>query len=227
MFFFQQIQALIRPPDGEIVLPKVINKKPHPYYRRPGRGHNRDCCDACAEGGNLICCDRCPSSFHLGCHDPPLNEKDIPAGQWLCHTCRMTIKNPPSKSGSLDQPISVKSEPVSRADSPSNDLEAILSTTVSKKLLNLRKRSLSRMSVSSDTSLKDSVKSLQQLDTTQTKTIGIQESIKKATPLDELIKAASLMNPRQFELPREMSFYFNFPGTDKSKLEFLCLLTKI
>lgn len=217
LFSFQQIQALIRPPDGETTpsaLPKPINKKPHPYYRRPGRGHNRDCCDACEEGGNLICCDRCPSSFHLGCHDPPLNEKDIPAGQWLCHTCRMTQKNPPSKSGSVDQ-TSIKSEPESRSDSPSNDLEAILSSTVSKKLLNLRKRSSSRMSVSSDTSLKDSVKSLQQLDAQPKSTI--EEPAKKVTPLDELIKAASLMNPKQFELPREMSFYFNFPGTDKSK----------
>lgn len=218
--FFQQIQALIRPPDGETqsVNPKAINKKPHPYYRRPGRGHNRDCCDACEEGGNLICCDRCPSSFHLGCHDPPLNEKDLPAGQWLCHTCRMTQNKPPSKSGSVDQ-SSIKSEPESRSDSPSNDLEQILSSTVSKKLLNLRKRSSSRMSVSSDTSLKDSVKSLQQQLDVQQKSTG-EEPAKKVTPLDELIKAASLMNPKQFELPREMSFYFNFPGTDKSKFFF-------
>lgn len=208
-FCFQQIQALIRPPDGETssVLPKANNKKPHPYYRRPGRGHNHDCCDACEEGGNLICCDRCPSSFHLVCHDPPLHESDIPAGQWLCHNCRMTQKNPRSKSSSIDK-SSIKSEPESRSDSPSNDLEAILSSNVSKKLLNLRKRSSSRMSVSSDTSLKDSVKSFQQQ-------LDIQS--KPPTALDELVKAASLMNPKQFELPRELSFYFNFPGTDKSK----------
>lgn len=39
----------------------------HPYFRRPGRGHNHDCCDACSEGGDLICCDLCPASFHLTC----------------------------------------------------------------------------------------------------------------------------------------------------------------
>ena len=39
----------------------------HPYFRRPGRGHNHDCCDACSEGGDLICCDTCPASFHLTC----------------------------------------------------------------------------------------------------------------------------------------------------------------
>lgn len=61
----------------------------HPYFRRPGRGHNHDSCDACGEGGDLICCDLCPASFHLTCHDPPLDEKDIPMGQWVCHQCRL------------------------------------------------------------------------------------------------------------------------------------------
>ena len=43
-----------------------------------GKGHNRDCCDACGEGGEIICCDTCPASFHFSCHSPPLEEEDIP-----------------------------------------------------------------------------------------------------------------------------------------------------
>lgn len=82
-----QIQALIAPPQSEDDNEK--NKKPeHPYYKRPGKGHNHDMCDACGEGGDLICCDKCPYSFHFGCHDPPLEEKDIPRGEWLCQSCR-------------------------------------------------------------------------------------------------------------------------------------------
>ncbi len=46
----------------------------HPYFKRPGRGHNHDTCDSCSEGGALICCDSCPASFHFQvrecCVDP-------------------------------------------------------------------------------------------------------------------------------------------------------------
>lgn len=63
------MQALIAPPTSDD--PPKINKKgkvsEHPYFKRPGKGHNRDICDACLEGGDLICCDKCPASFHLTC----------------------------------------------------------------------------------------------------------------------------------------------------------------
>ena len=59
----------------------------HPYFKRPGKGHNHDCCDSCGEGGALICCDSCPASFHLQCHDPPLEDIDIPEGDWICIKC--------------------------------------------------------------------------------------------------------------------------------------------
>lgn len=38
---------------------------------------------------------------------------------------------------------------------------------------------------------------------------------KKITALDELIRAASLLNPKQFQLPRELSMPIMFPGMEK------------
>jgi hypothetical protein len=65
----QQIQALIAPPisDEAAKAKKKEGKELHPYYKRPGKGHNHDCCDSCGEGGDLLCCDKCPASFHLQC----------------------------------------------------------------------------------------------------------------------------------------------------------------
>ena len=66
----QKIQALIAPPENDETSKPGKKREGldlHPYYKRPGKGHNRDCCDACSEGGNLICCDKCPASFHLAC----------------------------------------------------------------------------------------------------------------------------------------------------------------
>ncbi|TRY62510.1 hypothetical protein TCAL_04021 [Tigriopus californicus] len=53
------------------------------------KGHNHDSCDACGEGGDLICCDSCPASFHFSCHAPPLEESDIPLGDWVCLRCHV------------------------------------------------------------------------------------------------------------------------------------------
>ncbi|KAJ8953724.1 hypothetical protein NQ314_007334 [Rhamnusium bicolor] len=158
-----QIQALIAPPKSDD--PKEKNKKPgieHPYFKRPGKGHNHDSCDACGEGGDLICCDKCPSSFHLGCHDPPLEEQDIPRGDWLCHSCKYT------------------------------------------KNLNTVPQLRSKRSNS-----------------TPAGTSGLKPSKKpKLTALEMLIEAANSMNPKQFELPRSMSFPCIFPGTDKAEIPY-------
>ncbi|XP_059222604.1 PHD finger protein 12 isoform X1 [Stomoxys calcitrans] len=216
-----QIQNLIKPPpteDEKLGVRPTATK--HPYYKRPGRGHNHDLCDACEEGGDLLCCDRCPSSFHLQCHDPPLTEDDIPSGQWLCHNCRMTLKTAPStssKSSSVERTSATPATAAvvaaaaagvnSRPNTPSagGDLESI-----PLKIRHLRKRSSSRASFCSD--LSGTEKYLSKLP------VGIQRALdpnKKPTPLDELIKAASILNPKQFELPRELEIHTQFPGNDK------------
>ncbi|XP_012274654.1 PHD finger protein 12 [Orussus abietinus] len=138
-----QIQALIAPPVSEenkaLKSKREKYEKRHPYFKRPGHGHNRDSCDACRDGGELICCDKCPASFHLQCHDPPLEPTDIPNGEWMCHSCRCAAK----------------------------------------------------------------------------KESHINRKRKRKSPLETLVLAASLMNPREFELPNELRIAMTFPGTDK------------
>ncbi|XP_017120160.1 PHD finger protein 12 [Drosophila elegans] len=199
----EQIKQLIRPPpnEDEKLVQRTTNTK-HPYYRRPGRGHNHDYCDACEEGGNLLCCDRCPSSFHLQCHDPPLSEEDIPSGQWLCHSCRMAkVSQPPassSKASSVERVPSAGSG--SRANTPSSgDLESI-----PLKIRNLRKRSNSERN--------STEKLLAKMP------LAIQRALdpnKKPTPLDDVIRAASMLNPQQFSLPPELELHTQFPGNGK------------
>ncbi|XP_064547174.1 PHD finger protein 12 isoform X1 [Drosophila montana] len=198
----EQIKILIKPPpnEEEKLVQRTTNTK-HPYYRRPGRGHNHDLCDACEEGGNLLCCDRCPSSFHLQCHDPPLSEEDIPSGQWLCHSCRMAKVSQPacsSKASSVERVPSAGSG--SRANTPSSgELESI-----PLKIRNLRKRSNSERN--------STEKLLSKMP------LAIQRALdpnRKPTPLDDVIRAASMLNPQQFSLPAELELHTQFPGNGK------------
>ncbi|KOX71668.1 PHD finger protein 12 [Melipona quadrifasciata] len=141
-----QIQALIAPPVSEdsktAKNKKDKEEKKHPYFKRRGRGHNRDICDACRDGGELICCDKCPASYHLQCHYPAVDPADIPNGEWLCYACRCA-----SKRNLLD-------------------------------------------------------------------TKG-NEKNKKKSALEMLALAASLVNPREFELPKELQLPIMFPGSNK------------
>ncbi|XP_050079318.1 PHD finger protein 12 [Anopheles maculipalpis] len=209
------IQALIKPPETIDSLGRSSQQKRtnHPYYRKPGRGHNNDTCDACKEGGALLCCDRCPSSFHLGCHDPPLAEEEIPYGQWVCHTCKCksALEESLGTSGKLrlrDRSLSHKSYNSSCSggkhshESDNNDSLAGYSEPT--------------------TPLSEAVA----LDSTGLLVGELEQSVepsvekqwdegKTITPFDQLIQAARILNPKQFELPSDMETYFPFPGTEK------------
>lgn len=122
----------------------------------------------------------------------------------------MTLKpTSSSKSSSVERgaasAVAAARTDGSRPSTPSVDAE-----TAPFKFRNLRKRSSSRASFGSD--LSNAEKYLSKLP------VGIQRALdpnKKPTPLDELIKAASILNPKQFELPRELEIHSQFPGNDK------------
>jgi hypothetical protein len=44
--------------------------------------------------GKFVCCETCPRSFHFTCVDPPLDENDLPDGEWHCRSC-YTLRHPP------------------------------------------------------------------------------------------------------------------------------------
>ncbi|XP_022781458.1 PHD finger protein 12-like [Stylophora pistillata] len=92
-----RIQALIQPPQSEDLGKRI--KKGDKEARKQGRAVNNDNCDSCGEGGDLLCCERCPCAFHLTCCDPPLEEDDIPDGEWLCNECKALPKEDTDNKG--------------------------------------------------------------------------------------------------------------------------------
>ena len=49
----EQMNKLFEPPGNQGV--DDVGEQ-HPYFKRPGKGHNHDCCDSCKEGGALVSC---------------------------------------------------------------------------------------------------------------------------------------------------------------------------
>ncbi|XP_072931408.1 PHD finger protein 12-like isoform X2 [Epargyreus clarus] len=211
------IRALVKPPD-ELMNPPKPKKPQHPYYKRPGKGHNRDCCDACSEGGDLICCDRCPASFHLGCYDPPLDEEDIPLGLWLCKACRA------SDAASADEssaPSAAQTEKRTRNRGGNSS---------TKKKGDSKKEETKKEETKKDEPKKDDTKKDDSKEQAPKENNGTQDKMdveqgedskneadKELSPMDLLVKAAKVMNPKQFDIPQEMKIPVTFPGTEKDK----------
>ncbi|KAF4514226.1 UNVERIFIED_CONTAM: hypothetical protein B566_EDAN019501, partial [Ephemera danica] len=191
-----QIQLLIAPPASE---ERPRRREPrHPYYRRPGKGHNHDSCDACGEGGDLLCCDRCPASFHLLCHDPPLDEDDIPLGMWLCHSCRANgvTGKVEGAAASTTTKTSTTETPTPAATPAPTESAVVSGETETRATRVLRRRETAEVEPS-----KPKVKTM--------------TPSPVAKSLQTLISAAEHMNPKQFELPFELTQPIPFPGTDK------------
>lgn len=95
----------------------------------------------------------------------------------------------------------------------STNVDEIVEDDLSLETRKLRKRSNSHVSGVSGTS----EKSVKQIQCATASVDDVPDVEKTKTPFDELIKAAAILNPRQFELPRNMSIFVQFPGGDKSK----------
>jgi len=237
-----QLQKLFEPPGKSQVAVDGVGDPGdlHPYFKRPGKGHNHDCCDSCGEGGALICCDFCPASFHLQCHDPPLEDLDIPDGDWMCIKC---FTSKPENQKLIEKarlkpksPVKVVQKPSNKDDKPGVAGVAPLVTKVDKewkpggkgKKLEISKpiratRTLKKK-MYADNSTEDE-ESEKEVETNEAdkpvvprgmyKDLYIEHIISKPTqtssPFQTLLQAVSNVNAVEFELPEEINLPERFP----------------
>lgn len=123
-------------------------------------------------------------------------------------------KKADTNSGTVDSSIETSAVDQTKPKSPAVDETG--DEAPSFEIRKLRKRSNSHVSGVSGTSDK-SAKQTPNVAATE-----VPDVDKIKSPFDELIKAAAILNPRQFELPRNMNIFVQFPGGDKSKLFFYC-----
>lgn len=148
-------------------------------------------------------------------------------GLWLCHTCTMKEKIAQEKE-ELEK-TSAQLDPVSSDSSGIGSLpvsQESLSVTISAPCEIEMKDSESGTSPSTTTDSEpmqiDEVKKEIEEDvveiTKEQETIEqpkVEEKLEDLSPFEELIRVASLLNPKQFELPLEMTEPFPFPGTER------------
>lgn len=177
----EEIERLVAPPKSTASLRKHKIRE-REYRRRPGKTANHDCCDSCKEGGDLLCCDRCPVAFHLQCHDPPLEEDDVPTGEWLCHKCLVTPHVEDDDTASTCSSKSRQSEP------QAPPVKRMTKFSVK-----------DEEPITFDFDLKN-------------------DNNKPMHPMMMLAKAVSMMNPRQFELPKDINSHLQLPGSTKRRV---------
>ncbi|XP_059478978.1 PHD finger protein 12 [Neocloeon triangulifer] len=235
-----QIQALIAPPPSEEKGRRRETK--HPYYRRPGKGHNHDCCDACGEGGDLLCCDKCPASFHLLCHDPPLNEEDIPTGMWLCHNCKFNnAQNAPPITKQIEKLKRdvIESPATSKSATPISFSVTNATNETTGQLCRLFWRRDSEQDLIGPAEAKEIAlgvaETVPEVEMTKVEEfVALKELVdiklesepltkepaadQDLQPLKTLIQAAAQLNPKEFELPYEFMEPITLPGTEKAML---------
>ncbi|XP_076367507.1 PHD finger protein 12-like isoform X1 [Tachypleus tridentatus] len=210
-----QIQALIAPPPNEGESKK--KKDYEPRYRRPARAVNHDCCDSCKEGGDLICCDRCPASFHLLCHNPPLEEEDLPRGEWLCHRCKVSPTevddDAASTSSSQSRHSSCKGSQKEGPAHKSGEKTPVNGTCQNGQMPEQGLQKYKECAEKGKSKVKSPPLKTEPMDVDITHKKPTNE--KNSHPFHLLIQAASTMNPKQFQLPNELVCTTQLPGSSK------------
>ncbi|VDD83765.1 unnamed protein product [Mesocestoides corti] len=200
--------------------------KDDPSWRKP-RANCHDYCDSCncTEGDRLVC-DRCPASFHLECLDPPLDAHEAPTGLWYCHRCTMLSKDEDdvSSTSSCRSTGLASSEGTqassSRQASKRSEKQQSQSTAQSSNGISLRRVLNTRAShgwIPDHMSLNDLAGWL----TTGRRTSSDQIDLKKSpiSALWDVIHYSRFLNPKEFELPKDLVPGIKIPGSYKTLAE--------
>lgn len=192
-----EIERLVAPP---VLDPKSLKFTKALKYRKP-RAVNVSHCQSCLGDGDLVCCDRCPASYHLRCHQPPLEEEDIPSkGKWLCHRCQIAPLD-------VDDEFSVGGLQNGHV-TPSS---AVADLLLDAKQAAMRKEK--RLQAAKLT--EDDRNSLAIRKFLNTKHPDLNHSIKKIPPMQLLAEAAQALNAQEFRLPAELqTIQERFPGRE-------------
>ena len=144
-------------------------------------------------------------------------------GLWLCHTCTMKEKIASEKE---EMEKANFLEPTPSTDSTSSS--GIGSCQISQDIITPEGLELKELSVKIesesmlvDEEIQKNEESVEpEAEVEKEKENGVESPTEKDTeenlsPFEELIRVASLLNPKQFELPVEMTQPFPFPGTER------------
>lgn len=148
----------------------------------------------------------------------------------LSTDCRQSGRNSGDNSSTSSSPSSAPivvdvSRPttpvvVDVADNSTSNSSHTTSTTTDTDLDHtrlLRKRSATTLSVSSDSSALVTAMDAIVPEVIDVDDLDDESTVKAVQGLNELIRAASILNPKQFELPRELNMFVQFPGSDRSE----------
>ncbi|EUB64960.1 PHD finger protein [Echinococcus granulosus] len=192
-----------------------ISCKDDPIWRKP-RPNCHDYCDSCncSEGDRLVC-DRCPASFHLECLDPPLDSHEAPTGLWYCHRCTMLSRDEEESSSSS----SCQSSGVASSGGASSGRATIKQAEDANGIAQRRSAAAVPRTVLTGPSGRTNATAAEVVGWLTT---GRRTAALKSSPLSllwDVLKYARFLNPKEFELPKDLMPGIKIPGSYKTLAE--------
>ncbi|THD25005.1 PHD finger protein 12 [Fasciola hepatica] len=204
-----------------------VSGRDDPFWRKP-RANCHEFCDSCeCVGGERLVCDRCPASFHLECLDPPLDSDEAPVGVWFCHRCSMAIRDEEDRgSTSSSHSTNATETESSRSGRTGRGLTRRLDSTPSLTLLAgaaLGHQPTPSVSARRNASLSRALTNERVLAGRSSRSSAWGESAYVADTEDselrglwDVIRYAQYLNPKEFELPKDIIPGIKLPGSYKT-----------